>query len=921
MSFLDQIVDLLPLAAVKPLISPERNIVLIPASPPATRFGAALHDSAGPPGGGSPPQRVLAVLGPGATFAGIADTLLPLYAMASINGAPAALTRDELARAIVGYAKDYLAADKGWQFHTVGVLLPLPIEIDPGSKAWVIDASIVRTLALTFNAGWRKRLSIPPGALPVPDALDIEAGAASLVKGTAAAPLVQQLLTESMRNPSQQVLEFLAVLRVLDGIGGGPGVPGQAATGVLAAVTGTTPDQLSVLAATTAGNGLLRRFAALLSTSPPGADPTLLGQARTSLANALRPGGTPVVPQDVPETAGQLGGIHRLVLGRDVAVGPSEPERLDGVRYTGPAFAGQVDLHAYLKADAANLNPAANPDMPSLLVLLDGRPSGGRLDSVRARGGDLVTAGLDHWGATDGTGLPALLFAYKNAAPDEFDLFFAVHNLDVRPGPAGGPAFQFRIIGSDGSSTVPDAATLRDFFGATTDAQGAVTFSSDWAARFRLPALVSAAYRRAQVAQATAGLAGAVDPLALIVASVPPFPATVYPPVSDTSNDLKTNLSRTMNSVILQAARLGAHDADTLTAAVVNLAGAAPAYAGFRDDDTFYAASLAKIMPMYAAYELKSRIQQVMGKVRAAGLTPDPLTVFQVIRDVWGPLVCRVFPDFPKLDVRNPGRFPALKDMFTIGADGTVSFIKGPVTPEAFAAARGAPVAGTLFLDWMRGMILWSDDAAAGRTISKIQYPYINGLLRAGGFYDQKTQRGLWISGNYASADWQPGTDVMTLSDRGTQHYKSTTNFVANARQVAQLLALAARGQLLAGDAATRKALCDEMILLMQKDWIVTRTPTIVRDGPNISGGPGTDTFFGSAIGLAHGDTISSKIGIGNAQPRTNRVGIHDCAIVNRTVAADTFRYVAVVLGGFQDGIEAGAWDSAATAADAAIRS
>jgi hypothetical protein len=533
-----------------------------------------------------------------------------------------------------------------------------------------------------------------------------------------------------------------------------------------------------------------------------------------------------------------------------------------------------------------------------------------------------VTAGLDHWGATDGAGLPALLFAYKDAAPDEFDLFFALHNLDVQRGPAGGPAFQFLIIGPDGTGTVPDPATLRTFFGATTDAQGAVTFSSDWAARFRLPALVSAAYRRAQVAQVTAGMAAATDPLTLAAAKVRPFPVTTYPPVSDGSADLKKNLTSAMNQVVLQATGQNLRDADTVAAAVVDLSGATPGYAGFRDDDTFYAASLVKIVPMYAAYELRSRVQQVVtnaiaARVDAVGRFPE---VLQVITDVWGPQVCRVFPDFPRLDVHFKARFPQLDQMFKIGPDAKVAFLKGTVTPEAFATSQGAPTdKTTLFFDWMNGMILWSNDEAAGKTISTIQYPYLNGLLRAAGFYNKDTKRGLWISGNYASADWEQGSDLFTLSDRGKQHYQAKTNFVANARQVAQLLALAKTHQLFEGDATTKTNLCEEMILLMQKDWIISRTPTIVRGGPNISGGPGTDTFIGNALAsdLQPADRISSKIGIGKAQPGTNRVGIHDCAVVTRTVNGHTFRYVGVVLGGYSG---SGALESAATAIDATIR-
>lgn len=976
MSFLDQVTGLLPLANVNPLPPEARNVVLIPPGPPPdVRSGTLLHDDAGPPGGGGPPQRVIAVLGPGATFAGLADTLAPLYAKAAGGGGPAAPAPGDLARAILAYAQDYLHADD-WQFHTVGVLLPLPIEIDPVSHVWIVDADRIRALAKpgslpkSFKDKWRPRLASPPRAVAVPDALDVEDDAHTLTtRGTPPAMLVQQRWTEVMRNPSQEALRFLAVLRALDGKGAGPGAPGQAAAAALPAVTGTTPEQLSVLAATTAGNGLLRYLATLLSVPPAGADPALVGQIVARLNDALRPGGKPVDHHDVPETPAQLaprlnkdsravegaaadppGGVHRLVLGYDVAVGSFGSERVNGVLYTGPSFAGRVAMHPYLAADTARLNSGAGPDMPSLLVLLDGRPiadhqvgerpTGWRLDGVKARGPGLLTAGLDRWDATDAAGLPALLSAYKNVAPDEFDLFFAVHNLDVQPGPAGGPAFQLMIVGADGVPTVPDAATLQAFFGGTTGANG-VTFSSDWAARFRLPALVSVTYRRAQVAQATAKLARSADPLAMKVASVLPFPAAKYTlPLDTTAGDaLARLLTPALHTVTLQALGLGARDADTLAVALVDLSGATPAYAGFNDDDTYYAASLAKIMPMYAAYELRSRVQQVVSKAKAAGLDPVArwLPMLKIIGDVWGPQVCRVSPDFPqlpgfpKLDVHYPERFPDLKHMFTIAPDGTVSFLKALPTDDPrrvptdddIAASIGEPTSRMRFYHWMKGMVLWSNDDAAGLVINTIQYPYINGLLSAAGFFDPKANPplGLWISGNYAHQDWKQGKDLMTLTDRGQRHYKKDTNHVGTARQTARLLAMAAGGQLFEGDAATRANVGNDMIELMRKQWVISTGPPVVRGGAPVSGGPGADTFFGNAIAsdLQPGDTISSKIGVGNPQPVTGLVGIHDCVIVRRTIGGRTFRYVAVVLGGYQDEVDAGVWNNAADVADRVI--
>ena len=94
--------------------------------PATVKHGALVHKDAGPARGSPLPARVVAVLGPGATFQGLAATLLPIYAGAT--GAKP-LTADELANGLVVYNRDLLPAGT-WGNHQVGLCLPLPIEID-----------------------------------------------------------------------------------------------------------------------------------------------------------------------------------------------------------------------------------------------------------------------------------------------------------------------------------------------------------------------------------------------------------------------------------------------------------------------------------------------------------------------------------------------------------------------------------------------------------------------------------------------------------------------------------------------------------------------------------------------------------------------------------------------------------------------
>ena len=41
-----------------------------------------------------------------------------------------------------------------------------------------------------------------------------------------------------------------------------------------------------------------------------------------------------------------------------------------------------------------------------------------------------------------------------------------------------------------------------------------------------------------------------------------------------------------------------------------------------------------------------------------------------------------------------------------------------------------------------------SNAVAAGLVIDAVGYPYLNGVLREGGFFDPASKSGLWVSGN-----------------------------------------------------------------------------------------------------------------------------------------------------------------------------
>jgi hypothetical protein len=375
-----------------------------------------------------------------------------------------------------------------------------------------------------------------------------------------------------------------------------------------------------------------------------------------------------------------------------------------------------------------------------------------------------------------------------------------------------------------------------------------------------------------------------------------PFPAKV-------ALEFDAGASLTLQNAVTIAAQAatvvakagGAKSADTLAAAVVNLTGAPakPARAGFFGDETFFVGSVAKVYPLYASIELRSRVRHIVDKAIGDGMdTSKPhweRPIIQGVEDAWKVPVAKGFGGLTKF----PEQFPKLTTILDFGdfAPGEhVRFRSGPATADEVddVGEFGRPTARMAFEQWLDLMVRWSNDNAADLVIRALGYPYINGVLREVGVQSPTTFRTgpCFISGSYGGHDWVPGTDLGQLGLRGTKHYKSTTNFVGNSTQVAQLLTVVATHRAFGSDPAGQKD-CDEMLQRMMK-------------GPGING---TTSFIRDALEDIHPGMppISSKIGIGDPPAGLPKPkGIHDCAVVERTADhGRKLRYVLVVLGGY----------------------
>jgi hypothetical protein len=86
--------------------------------------------------------------------------------------------------------------------------------------------------------------------------------------------------------------------------------------------------------------------------------------------------------------------------------------------------------------------------------------------------------------------------------------------------------------------------------------------------------------------------------------------------------------------------------------------------------------------------------------------------------------------------------------------------------------------------------------------------------------------------------------------------------------------------------------------------------------------GAGNPSPFALAVGFTPTDTISSKIGLGDPMPEIGFMGLHECAVISHTTpAGKSVRYVAVVLGGYENSSQDRPhWDNTARAVDGSIQ-
>jgi hypothetical protein len=177
---------------------------------------------------------------------------------------------------------------------------------------------------------------------------------------------------------------------------------------------------------------------------------------------------------------------------------------------------------------------------------------------------------------------------------------------------------------------------------------------------------------------------------------------------------------------------------------------------------TGFAASLPKIVAMYAAFYLQDSLKAASGSFAGKNLTQ----IESLVRKEWQPKIKAKLP-------KSTGDFPDITSIFaTPNFDFKPSFQKK-----------------------MEAMMKKSDNWAAGYCIHTVGYDYINGSLIHGGLYSVADKSGFWLAGDYIPDSHKSNREGARIPGMGTGQ-------AASAKAAALLLVNLAREELISQPAS-----------------------------------------------------------------------------------------------------------------------
>jgi hypothetical protein len=347
--------------------------------------------------------RVVAIVGPGMTFQGLAGTLLGWFQQIDPN---TALTRDQVAQALLFYNTNYLPLQDAdgvplakMDNFKVGFQLYLPIELDDSqgwgpNLPWIFNLQQIQQWADAYDEQIgpdqnilmvaSARLTATPSFLPQKSAAEIIADAQSLIVANPDVPSQADALSKALLTNSSEAVLLLDQVFVLQ-----PEPLAESQLNLALSLTPSFVDHLfALLASLTGGNAVLRRLKAIFdganAANLPNEQQQELNRAKGLINNALfQPPVGVIVSSEPPLSQSQLDfqpknvldhpitraeaanlaaahrdiqppdltpqqqanqhvedGKHRLVFGRDVLAGGINQQPELG--FVGPLYWGRV---------------------------------------------------------------------------------------------------------------------------------------------------------------------------------------------------------------------------------------------------------------------------------------------------------------------------------------------------------------------------------------------------------------------------------------------------------------------------------------------------------------------------------------------------------------------------------------------------
>jgi hypothetical protein len=173
---------------------------------------------------------------------------------------------------------------------------------------------------------------------------------------------------------------------------------------------------------------------------------------------------------------------------------------------------------------------------------------------------------------------------------------------------------------------------------------------------------------------------------------------------------------------------------------------------------TFYSASLLKVAAMYAAFQLRKQVNDFSAE-QSPGTAAD---LFNGVKAGFDDTIADAVPQVNSTPgITRDMKVPKYSQIFTATDTG---------------AGLVADFTNT-FRTNMRRMIVNSDNAAAAECVKALGYSWINGTLKAGGFFFPPAQDGIWLGGTFTGAF--PPVRIPCVNDIDTAQGASTFD-VAN---------------------------------------------------------------------------------------------------------------------------------------------